>query len=178
MLIGRRAAIGIGAAATACLAGRPLAAASYSGMPEPADLLQIRTTLMRLAWAIDTADAQGAAAAFAPDAIVHDMGGRIWRRSNGGAAAFVESAIAGSEAGVQHHVQINRLEPAGRRWMAESYWSIVGWKTGAARPELFSLGAYVDQMVRRDARWLIAERRVSLWNSETIRVPVVKDPGQ
>lgn len=177
MLIARRTAIALGAAASASLAV-PRASARPKDVPAPADSLEINTLLMQLAWAIDTANAADAAAVFQRDAVVYDLDGIVWKKTNGGALAFLQSCIAAGERGVQHHVQINRLESAGNRWLAESYWSQVGWKTGSPRPELMTLGAYVDRLAQRNGRWLITERRVSLWNSQTVRVPVVKEPGQ
>jgi hypothetical protein len=133
---------------------------------------------MRFVWAIDTANAADAATAFSRDAVIYDLNGKVWRRASGGAIAFVQDRIATKERGVQHQVQINRLERVGNRWLAESYWSQVGWRTGSQRPELLAQGAFVDRLAQRDGKWLITDKRISLWNSETVHVAPVKEPAQ
>lgn len=172
----RRTAIALGACATASLAATGLLAQPTARL-DPADLLRIESLLMQYAWGIDTLNAAEAASVFSRDAIVHDLNGKIWRRSNGGAAAFVGDMVARSSPGVQHHVQINRIVPGGGRCLVESYWSQVTWKAGAPRPELLAMGAFVDRLVERRGAWLIAEKRISLWNNQTVRVPVVAEPG-
>lgn len=176
MLMSRRAAIAVGVATTACLAKPDLLAQSRV-VPAPADLLEIRALLMRFAWAIDTTSEADAVAAFSRDAVIYDFNGNVWKRANGGAIAFVQDRLSAKERGVQHHVQINRLERIGSRWHAESYWSQVGWRTGSPRPEILALGAFVDRIVQQDGKWLITEKRISLWNSQTVRVAPVKEPA-
>jgi hypothetical protein len=174
MLVGRRTAIALGASATAWMALPALA--RTPAVPDPAALHAIETLLMRFVWGLDTADPDAAAAPFSRDAVIHDADGKTWRRASGGAGAFVRERIAGAERGAQHHLQINRIERAGERWQVESYWSQAAWKEQAPRPELLALGSFVDQVAERGGDWRIIERRVALWNSETVRVPVVSEP--
>lgn len=176
MMIDRRAIMALGAIAAAA-AVAPALAARPNRRLSPADRLAIETVLMRYVWGIDTLDPAAAEAVFSRDARIHDLDGKVWRRSNGGAGAFVRGQTDAGAPGVQTHLQINRIASAGRGFRIESYWSQVTWKAGAPRPELLATGAFVDSVVERAGEWRIAEKRISLWDSATVRVPVVPEPA-
>src|SRR5262249_2018453 len=79
--------------------------------------------------------------------------------------------------GGQHHVQhlfIDTADAGGYR--VTSYWVSIRWDTQGDKKFMRAMGSYVDTCVQVDGKWLIKEKIIDPWNSET--PPMVRAKGQ
>ncbi len=155
----------------------PTAAWAFPQAAGAAGAAGLDVPLQRYLWGLDTLDATEMLAAFAPRATIRDIAGKRWGPGLASLTSFAEAQVA-APAGGQHHLQINRVQAQGRRYRVESYWSRVEWQTGQTAPVLTALGSFVDVLAMHGDEWRIADRRIALWNSDTVKVAVVQGGAQ
>ncbi len=130
----------------------------------------IQDTQSRFVWGLDNADMAMAAGAFSRDATVRDIEGRLWRPADGGAPAFLRSAIRAIGPGGSHYIQLNKLVAKGSAFVATTYWSRLSWTAGAPAPAMQQLGLFTDTFVRDGQHLRIAEKVITRWDSTTVSV--------
>ncbi len=139
----------------------------------PEDRQEIYDTLARYVWGMDTGDIAGVVATFTPDGVVKDVTGKRWDAAQGGARGFATHFLTRpNRRGGQHHVQHLFVENAdGGGYRVTSYWVSIQWDTEGDRKSIRAMGSYVDTCVQVDGQWLIKEKIIAPWNSET--APIV-----
>ena len=124
-----------------------------------ADRLEILDLLARCAWAQDAGDTAAWLDSYTADATLL---GAIGQPSRLSGHAELATTMAG------------RAPVDGRHWMSDHvldeeqpgqvrhrcYWNF--FMFGGGPPRLFAMGTYTDLLVRRDDRWQISERTISL----------------
>lgn len=152
--------------------GTPSAVAALSA----ADRIEIHEVLARYGWSLDTGDADGFIACFAPDAeLIWDAFAEpgCWR-GHAALRRFIEWFRARPEsAGRQHHVSnvVVEATPDGAR--ARAY-VLVALAAGDGPHRLHVMGHYEDALVREAHTWKLSRRVIRDW-----RGPVLANfPGQ
>jgi hypothetical protein len=120
-------------------------------------------------WCLDTGDIEGVVATFTPDGVVKDVTGKRWDRTAGGVRGFATHFLTRpNRRGGQHHVQHLFVEKAeGDGYCVTSYWVSLQWDAAGDRKGIRALGRYIDTCVKVDGTWLIKEKIIDPWNSET-----------
>jgi hypothetical protein len=133
------------------------------------DRQEIYDTLARYVWSMDTGDIEGVVATFTPDGVVKDVTGKRWDAAQGGARGFATHFLTRpNRRGGQHHVQHLFVEKAdGGGYRVTSYWVSIQWDTEGDRKSMRAMGSYADTCVKVDGQWLIKEKIIDPWNSET-----------
>ena len=139
---------------------------------------EIYDVLARYVWSMDTGDIEGVVATFTPDGVVKDITGKRWDSSAGGARGFATHFLTRpNRRGSQHHVQHLFVEKAdGEGYRVISYWVSIRWDTEGDDKSIRAMGSYVDTCVKVDGTWLIKEKIIDPWNSET--APMVGKAGR
>jgi hypothetical protein len=130
-------------------------------------------TLARYVWCMDTGDIEGVVAVFTPDGVVKDVTGKRWDAAAGGARGFATHFLTRpNRRGGQHHVQHLFVEPVdGSGFRITSYWVSIRWDTDRDQKAIRAMGSYVDTCVKVQGKWLIKEKIIDPWNSDT--APIV-----
>jgi hypothetical protein len=130
-------------------------------------------TLARYVWCMDTGDIEGVVAVFTPDGVVKDVTGKRWDAAAGGARGFATHFLTRpNRRGGQHHVQHLFVEPVdGSGFRITSYWVSIRWDTDGDQKAIRAMGSYVDTCVKVHGKWLIKEKIIDPWNSDT--APIV-----
>jgi hypothetical protein len=129
---------------------------------------EIYDTLARYVWGMDTGDIEGVVATFTSDGEVKDVTGKRWDAAAGGARGFATHFLTRpNRRGGQHHVQHLFVEPAAGGYRVTSYWVSIRWDTAGDHKAIRAMGSYLDTCVKVDGRWLIKEKIIDPWNSET-----------
>ena len=133
------------------------------------DRQEIYDVLARYVWSMDTGDIAGVVATFTPDGVVKDVTGKRWDAAQGGARGFATHFLTRpNRRGGQHHVQHLFVEKAeGEGYRVTSYWVSITWDTAGDHKAIRAMGSYVDTCVKVDGEWLIKEKIIDPWNSET-----------
>ena len=133
------------------------------------DRQEIYAVLARYVWSMDTGDIAGVVATFTPDGAVKDVTGKRWDAAQGGARGFATHFLTRpNRRGGQHHVQHLFVEKAaGKGYRVTSYWVSITWDTAGDHKAIRAMGSYVDTCVKVDGQWLIKEKIIDPWNSET-----------
>jgi hypothetical protein len=133
------------------------------------DRQEIYDTLARYVWSMDTGDIEGVVATFTPDGVVKDVTGKRWDAVAGGVRGFATHFLTRPHRrGGQHHVQHLLVENAsGGGYRITSYWVSIQWDTKADKKSMRAMGSYVDTCVKVDGKWLIKEKIIDPWNSDT-----------
>ena len=133
------------------------------------DRQEIYDVLARYVWSMDTGDIEGVVATFTPDGVVKDVTGKRWDAAAGGARGFATYFLTRpNRRGGQHHVQHLFVEKAdGGGYRVTSYWVSIQWDTEGDRKSIRAMGSYVDTCVKVHGKWLIKEKIIDPWNSET-----------
>jgi hypothetical protein len=133
------------------------------------DRQEIYDTLARYVWSMDTGDIEGVVATFTPDGVVKDVTGKKWDAAAGGARGFATHFLTRpNRRGGQHHVQHLFIDKAaGGGYRVTSYWVSIRWDTEGDTKSMRAMGSYVDTCVKVDGTWLIKEKIIDPWNSET-----------
>jgi hypothetical protein len=141
------------------------------------DRQDIYDTLARYVWSMDTGDIEGVVATFTPDGVVKDVTGKRWDATVGGARGFATHFLTGTgRRGGQHHVQHLFIDTAdGGGYRVTSYWVSIRWDTQGDKKFMRAMGSYVDTCVQVDGKWLIKEKIIDPWNSETAPMVGAKD---
>ncbi len=141
------------------------------------DRQDIYDTLARYVWSMDTGDIEGVVAIFTPDGVVKDVTGKRWDATAGGARGFATHFLTGLDRrGGQHHVQHLFIDAAdGGGYRITSYWVSIRWDTQGNKKSMRAMGSYVDTCVQVDGKWLIKEKIIDPWNSETAPMVGAKD---
>lgn len=136
------------------------------------DRQEIYDTLARYVWGMDTGDIDGVVATFTADGVVKDVTGKRWDAAAGGARGFATHFLTRPHRrGSQHHVQHLFVEPApGGGYCVTSYWVSIRWDTVGDEKSIRAMGSYLDTCVKVDGHWLIKEKIIHPWNSETAPV--------
>jgi hypothetical protein len=126
-------------------------------------------TLARYVWGMDTGDIEAVVATFTPDGVVKDITGKRWHAEAGGARGFATYFLARpNRRGGQHHVQHLFVDKAeGGAYRVTSYWFSIQWNTEIDSRSIRAMGSYVDTCVNVGGQWLIQEKIIDAWNSET-----------
>ena len=133
------------------------------------DRQAIYDTLARYVWSMDTGDIEGVVATFTPDGVVKDVTGKRWDAAAGGVRGFATHFLTRpNRRGGQHHVQHLFVDKAdGDGYCVTSYWFSVRWSTADDQKHIRALGSYRDTCVQTAGRWLIKEKIIDPWNSDT-----------
>ena len=133
------------------------------------DRQEIYDVLARYVWSMDTGDIAGVVATFTPDGVVKDVTGKRWDAAQGGARGFATHSLTRpNRRGGQHHVQHLFVEKAeGEGYRVTSYWVSITWDTAGDHKSIRAMGSYVDTCVKVEGRWLIKEKLIEPWNSDT-----------
>ncbi len=133
------------------------------------DRQEIYDVLAHYVWSMDTGDIEGVVATFTPDGVVKDVTGKRWDATQGGARGFATYFLTRpNRRGGQHHVQHLFVEKAdGGGYRVTSYWVFIRWDTAGDHKAIRAMGSYVDTCVKVDGQWLIKEKIIDPWNSET-----------
>jgi hypothetical protein len=132
----------------------------------------IYDTLARYVWSMDTGDIEGVVAVFTPDGVVKDITGKRWDAAAGGARGFATHFLTRpNRRGGQHHVQHLFVEPASGGYRVTSYWAALRWDAASDTKAIRSLGSYVDTCVKVNGQWLIKEKIIDPWHSDTAPSP-------
>jgi hypothetical protein len=133
------------------------------------DRQAIYDTLARYVWSMDTGDIDGVVATFTPDGVVKDVTGKTWDAEAGGVRGFATHFLSRpNRRGGQHHVQHLFVESAaGGSYRVTSYWVSIQWTTQGDQKSIRALGSYVDTCVQVEGKWLIKEKIIDPWNSDT-----------
>jgi hypothetical protein len=133
------------------------------------DRQEIYDVLARYVWSMDTGDIAGVVATFTPDGVVKDVTGKRWDAAQGGVRGFATHFLTGpNRRGGQHHVQHLFVEKAdGAGYRVTSYWVSIRWDAQGDHKAIRAMGSYVDTCVKVDGQWLIKEKIIDPWNSET-----------
>lgn len=129
-------------------------------------------TLARYVWCMDTGDIEGVVATFTPDGVVKDITGKRWDAAAGGARGFATHFLTQpNRRGGQHHVQPLFVEPAeAGAYRVTSYWVSIRWDAQGDTKSIRAMGSYVDTCVKVHDKWLIKEKIIDPWNSDTAPV--------
>jgi hypothetical protein len=129
----------------------------------------IYDTLARYVWSMDTGDIEGVVATFTLDGVVKDITGKRWGAGEGGVRGFATHFLTRpNRRGGQHHVQHLFVETAtGGGYRVTSYWLSIQWDTASDTKGIRAMGSYVDTCVQVEGKWLIKEKIIDPWNSET-----------
>src|SRR5262245_1298972 len=133
------------------------------------DRQEIYDVLARYVWSMDTGDIAGVVATFTLDGVVKDVTGKRWDAAQGGARGFATHFLTRpNRRGGQHHVQHLFGEKAeGEGYRVTSYWVSSAWDKAGDHKSIRAMGSYVDTCVKVDGQWLIKEKLIEPWNSET-----------
>jgi hypothetical protein len=135
---------------------------------------KIYDTLHRYVWSMDTGDIDGVIGCFTEDGEVKDVSGKRWGRSEGGATGFANHYLnRPNRAGAQHWIQPMLIDEAKGGYVITSYWHSIKWETNPDRRFIRTIGVYTDTVVKVKGAWLIREKVIDSWNSET--TPMVLD---
>jgi hypothetical protein len=133
------------------------------------DRQAIYDTLARYVWSMDTGDIAGVVAVFTPDGVVKDVTGKRWDAGAGGVRGFATHFLTRpNRRGGQHHVQhlfVDKATDGGYR--VTSYWVAIHWDTADDSKGIRAMGSYVDTCVQVEGKWLIKEKIIDPWNSES-----------
>jgi hypothetical protein len=136
--------------------------------------LKIYDTLYRYVWSMDTGNIEGVTGCFTADGEVKDVSGKRWDKEEGGATGFANHYLnRPNRAGAQHWVQPMLIDEAEDGYVLTSYWHSIKWETNPDRRFIRTIGVYRDTVVRVKGKWLIKEKVIDSWNSET--TPMVLD---
>jgi len=141
------------------------------------DRQEMYDTLARYVWSMDTSDIAGVVATFTPDGVVKDVTGKRWDQAAGGVRGFATHFLTRpNRRGGQHHVQHLFVEKAaGGGYCVTSYWVSIKWDTAGDNKSIRTMGSYADTCVKVDGKWLIKEKIIDPWNSDT--APIVETPA-
>jgi hypothetical protein len=129
---------------------------------------RIYDTLQRYVWCMDTGDIDGVIACFTKDGEVKDVSGKRWDAAEGGAAGFANHYLnRPNRAGAQHWVQPLLIDDVKGGYRIKSYWHSIKWETNPDNRYIRTIGVYTDTMVKVKGQWLIREKVIDPWNSET-----------
>ena len=134
------------------------------------DRTEIMDLLARYSLAADTADIEGYAAVFTPDAILELGSGR--REGHEQIKEFMRKRWATPDERPldQHHLANFVFDGDGERATVRCYVTILS-VAGERSVSTVMMGQYIDELVKRDGRWLIAKRSLRTWNRDTVRDP-------
>ncbi|MGE0056516.1 MAG: nuclear transport factor 2 family protein [Dehalococcoidia bacterium] len=134
----------------------------------------IYDTLHRYVWSMDTGDIDGVIGCFTDDGVVKDVSGKRWDEEQGGASGFANHYLnRPNRAGAQHWIQPMLIDEIKDGYVIKSYWHSIKWETNPDRRFIRTIGVYTDTVVRHKGEWLIREKLIDSWNSET--TPMVLD---
>ena len=155
---------------------RPSDPPSTAPVLSAADRVEIHEVLARYAWSLDTGDADGFVACFAPDAeLVWDAFEQpgCWR-GHAALRRFIDWFRARPEsAGRQHHVSNLVVEATADGARARAH-VLVALACGDGPHRLHVMGHYEDALVREAQAWKLSRRVIRDW-----RGPVLAGfPGQ
>ena len=131
---------------------------------------KILDTLSRYVWCMDTGDIDGVSGCFTPDGEVKDNSGHRWLTNDEGSGArrFANHYLnRPNRAGAQHWIQPLLVDKAGDGYKVTSYWHSIKWETNSDRRFIRTIGVYTDTVVKHKGQWLIREKLIDPWNSET-----------
>jgi hypothetical protein len=133
------------------------------------DRQAIYDTLARYVWSMDTGDIEGVLAVFTPDGVVKDVTGKRWDADAGGVRGFATHFLTRpNRRGGQHHVQHLFVDKAtGGGYRVTSYWVAIRWDTTDDTKGIRAMGSYVDTCVQVEGKWLIKEKIIDPWNSDS-----------
>jgi hypothetical protein len=133
------------------------------------DRLEILDLLGRYFFAVDSGDADGVIACFAADGAVRYETGERYGGGEG-LRRFAAKAIGGEETCGRMHLNFPLFfRRDGNAVILSSYLSAASWRPPAPPQAFGSLRYIEDRCVKIEGRWRIAERFISLWNSETVQ---------
>jgi uncharacterized protein (TIGR02246 family) len=126
------------------------------------DELAVRNVVARVALCADGPDVDAYVGLFTPDA-VWDMPGAP-RKGHAEIRAGSEERRAAGQIGpgsnTRHVVSTVAVAVDGDRAVADSYWQF--YVDTVSAPRLQLMGAYHDELVRTDAGWKLAHRRITI----------------
>jgi hypothetical protein len=118
------------------------------------------------AFALDTGDHDGVAAAFTADGYIKLPNGSEYRGSDQ-LRQFVSDAMKNPTfRGHQHNIEPLYFEAVPGGYKLSSYWMILFWQNGTP-PSVEMMGYSDDTVTKVDGEWRIKERIVGSWTSET-----------
>jgi hypothetical protein len=123
--------------------------------------------LGRYHFAVDRGDVAAVLDCFAPGAEVVSPEGTVWRGAEG-LRAFAERVTAAHAAGRMHLATPLFVERDGDGVRVHSYLCTMRWEPPAPPQGPETLRYVIDLCVVAGGRWLIASRRISLWNALTV----------
>ena len=140
------------------------------------DRQEIYDTLARYVWSMDTGDIAGVVATFTPDGVVKmSLGkdGTRRRAASGDSHAFSHpSQPPGWTASRAASV---RRESRWRRLLRHLILGLHQMGHGGDHKSIRTMGSYADTCVKVDGKWLIKDKIIDPWNSDT--APIVETPA-
>jgi uncharacterized protein (TIGR02246 family) len=148
----------------------PVLAAAQGNLGTYEDRIAVEDVMARYVWAVDSLDADGYVAVFADDAVI-DSNGSL-SKGHEEIRKIVTSLIQrrddnkakGLQASNLHHVISNvRITfPKPGEALHQSYWqTVVRDKDGKMTPA--AMGRSEDRLVRRQGKWLIQSRKLTVF---------------
>jgi hypothetical protein len=133
------------------------------------DRLDILDLLGRYFFAVDSGDAEGVVASFAPGGAVRYDSGERYEGADG-LRRFAAKAIGGAETCGRMHLNFPLFfRRDGEAVILSSYLGAAHWRPPTPPQAFGSLRYIEDRCVTIDGAWRILERSISLWNSETVQ---------
>lgn len=148
----------------------PATAAAQDNLGTYEDRVAVEDVMARYVWAVDSFDADGYVAVFAPDAVIDSNGTisrgheEIRRIVTGLAARRDANQAKGVPAGNLYHVVSNvRITfPQPAEALHRSYWQTVRRDTDG-RMIAAAMGRSEDKLVKRNGTWLIQSRTLTVF---------------
>lgn len=129
---------------------------------------RIYDTLQRYVWCMDTGDIDGVIACFTKHGEVKDVAGKRWGVEDGGATGFANHYLnRANRAGAQHWIQPLLIDDVKGGYQIKSYWHSIKWETNPDQRYIRTIGVYTDTVVKVKGKWLIKEKVIDPWNSES-----------
>ena len=149
----------------------PAFAAAQESLGTPDDRVAVEDVMARYVWAVDSLDADGYVAVFTEDAVIDSNGAII--RGHGEIRKVVTGLLQRREeakakglpppANLYHVISNVRITfPKPGEALHQSYWQTVR-KDRDGRMTAAAMGRSEDRLVKRDGKWLIQWRRLTVF---------------
>ena len=127
------------------------------------DRLEITDLVARYAECVDTGDAEGYANLFVPDGVVQHSAGTVTGRGDIRAwvADLAQQGRIGPESHLKHVLGLPVIKGDGQRCTARTY-VVIPRQMESGEISTRLVGAYKDDIVKLDGRWLIEKRWIDL----------------
>ena len=132
------------------------------------DRFEILDLLGKLYWALDTGDAEGLVALFAPDGVMTRGGGERFEGTERLREFAAHSTANEGTRGRQHVGKPLYFYPSDDGWTVRSYLQIFYCDPETGEKRLRTMSSSDDTCVKTDKGWRIKERHNRSWSGDTL----------